>query len=190
MDNNNNNNDLNLQKSDNNNFNPNNFNNNNSFIPNNNFNPNGNGTFNNPHVTPRSDYNQNYQQNYNQNYQQNYNPQYNQQPYYGGPQGPEDPGKGLAIAAMICGIAGLALTWFWGVGLVPSIVGLVLSIISGNKSGSVGLPRSGMATAGLICSAISCGLSALILISCISCIACNGGCALCTYSFSPPSYYY
>lgn len=145
---------------------------------NNNFNPQQpNGSFNNPNVTPQDYQAQNYQSNFDPNFNQN---NFNQPPY-GGPVGPQDPGKGLAIASMVCGIAGLVLAWFSGTGLVPGIVGLILAIMSGNKSQAVGLKRSGMATAGLVCSIISLALSAIMLV----CFICT-----CTALASTPSYYY
>ena len=154
-------------------------------MDNNNFNPQKpNGSFNNPNVTPQDYQAQNYQaQNYDPNFgQNNFNQNnFNQQPNYGGPVGPEDPGKGLAIAAMVCGIAGLVLAWFNGTGLIPSVVGLILAIMSGNRSQAVGLKRSGMATAGLVCSIISLALSAIVLVCWI--------CA-CTAVVSTPYYYY
>ena len=114
----------------------------------------------------------------------NDNNNFNQQPFQGGqgPQGPVDPAKGLAIASMVCGIVGLVLAWFSGTGLIPSVVGLILGIMSGNKSAAVGLPRNGMAKAGLVCSIISCALSALMLVCVI--------CACTAFASVPGSFYY
>ena len=35
--------------------------------------------------------------------------------------------KGKAIAGMACGIASIVLSWVYGAGLIPAIVGLILS---------------------------------------------------------------
>jgi len=34
--------------------------------------------------------------------------------------------KGLSIACMSCGIASLILCWYWGCGLIPAIIALIL----------------------------------------------------------------
>ena len=35
--------------------------------------------------------------------------------------------KGKAIAGMACGIASIVLSWVYGAGLIPAIIGLILS---------------------------------------------------------------
>ena len=107
----------------------------------------------------------------NNQYPQNQSPQ-QYPPQYQPPQGPYDPGRGLGIGSLVCGIIGLVLTWVYGIGLVPSIVGLILGVISGNKSAEAGLPRGGMATAGFVLSIISLALSALVFIACIGLASC------------------
>ena len=37
------------------------------------------------------------------------------------------PSKGKAIAGMACGIASIVLSWAYGAGLIPAIIGLILS---------------------------------------------------------------
>lgn len=134
-------------------------------------------------------YNQNNGQINNQqqdgNYQQNYgapqNGSYNYQQNYGAPQGPmkpKDPGQGFSIAGMVCGIVGLVLCWAYGIGIIPSVVGLVLSVVGRKKSIEAGFNNSGMATAGLVCACISLGLSVLVGLSCAACV----GCSSCTTS--------
>ena len=97
-------------------------------------------------------------------------PQYQQpqyQPQYPN-QNPEDPGKGMGIASMVLGIIGLCTGWCWGVGAILGIIGIVLAIMSGNKSKQVGLKQNGLAIAGLVCSIIA--------------VVCGAGCLICTIS--------
>lgn len=90
----------------------------------------------NPQQYQQPQYQQYPQQSYQQPpYQQ---PQYQPQPQY---PAPEDPGKGMGIASMVLGIIGLCTGWCWGVGAVLGIVGIVLAVISGNKSKQVGLKQ-------------------------------------------------
>lgn len=106
-----------------------------------------------------------------QQYQQSQYPQQSyQQPPYQQPQPqyptPEDPGKGAGIASMILGIVGLCTGWCWGLGAILGIVGIVLAVISGNKSKQAGLNQSGLAVAGLVCSIIA--------------VVSGAGCLICT----------
>lgn len=96
---------------------------------------------------------------------------FQQQPPYQQPQAPFDPGKGMGIASMILGIVGLCTGWLYGVGAILGIVGIVLAVMSRNKSKSVGLPQSGLAVAGLVCSIIA-------VVSGAGCLICT----ICTYS--------
>lgn len=74
--------------------------------------------------------------------------------------------NGMAIAAMVCGIASLVLCWLSFVGLATGIVGLVLSVMARKKvAGS-----NGMVTAGLVCSIIGIVLGGIWTT-----------CAMCTY---------
>jgi len=74
----------------------------------------------------------------------------------------DNPGKGLGIASMILGIAGL-------IPFSPlAIVGLILGIVSKKKSSEVGA-SAGMATAGIICSIIGIIFS-IIITSCVICL--------------------
>lgn len=81
-----------------------------------------------------------YQQYPQQSYQQPpyQQPQYQPQPQY---PAPEDPGRGM---------------------------GIVLAIMSGNKSKQVGLKQNGLAITGLVCSIIA--------------VVCGAGCLICTIS--------
>ena len=91
--------------------------------------------------------------------QQNPAPTY-QQPYYGAPQPTYNyappapvaqPGKGLAIASLVCGIVSLLC--------FPAITG-TLGIIFGGVAKSKGF-HGGMATAGIVCGVI--GVAAWII---------------------------
>lgn len=102
------------------------------------------------------------QQPYTQGYQ---NQPYGQQPYYQGgygygPSQPEQPGKGLGIAGMVCGILSLLLIFvFMPLGIGCGIAGLVMGIIGRKKN-----KKDGMALAGIITSSIGLGLSVLLII--------------------------
>ncbi len=158
-------------------------------MENNNYNS-ENGQFNNQQPNNGTPQDSQYQPPYygtpqNTQYQQPYynapqNGNYNYQPNYGGPQGPrgpKDPGKGFSIAGMVLGIVGLVFCWSFGFGVIPSIVGLVLSVVGRQKSNDAGFYNTGMATAGLVCACISLGLSVLVG---FSCLACAGGCSACS----------
>ena len=95
--------------------------------------------------------------------QQPYTQGYQNQPYYQGGYGqnqPEQPGKGLGIAAMVCGILSLLLIFlFMPLGIGCGIAGLVMGIIGRKKN-----KKDGMALAGIITSSIGIGLSVLLII--------------------------
>jgi hypothetical protein len=76
----------------------------------------------------------------------------------------EDPGKGMAIASLVLGIISLCMPY---AGIATAIVGLVLGIIARKKQQATGMP-TGMAIAGIVCSAISLAFAILITIFCIS----------------------
>ena len=109
---------------------------------------------------------------YNQPQQPQYQPpNYPQPPMY--PQGPvQQPGKGLAVGALVCGIVGLVFVWFGYSALISLIVGIVGIILSVNakKQGFIG----GMNTAGLVMSIISAALGGIVFIACVSIVGCAG----------------
>lgn len=84
------------------------------------------------------------------------------------PMGPEDPGKGLAIGSLVCGIVGIGLAWCFGIGAIVGIVAIILGVISGNKSSAQGFPRNGMAIAGLICGIFATILGAICAVYVVS----------------------
>lgn len=73
------------------------------------------------------------------------------------------PGKGMGIAAMILGIVSLVLFCFWYLAIPCGIVGLILGILSLNKAKAVGM-KNGLATAGIITSAIAIGIAVIIVL--------------------------
>lgn len=109
---------------------------------------------------------------YNQPNQPQYQaPVYPQQPMY--PQAPmQQPGKGLAVGALICGIVALVLSWMGGLlGIAAGVVGIILSI-NAKKKGFIG----GMNTAGLVMSIIGLALGGLLFFACTlpaACLACG-----------------
>lgn len=89
-----------------------------------------------------------------QQWQQPYPTQYPPPYGYGYPQPPKP--SGMSIAGMVLGITSLALC-FLPIGFLPlitAIVGLPLAIIGGNQDRRSGT-KTGMATAGIVCSAIA-----------------------------------
>ena len=66
---------------------------------------------------------------------------------YGEPEVPKTPG--VSIASLVLGIAGILFDCCCGVGFIFGIIGLILAIV-GNKE-----QKSGVGTAGLVCSIIA-----------------------------------
>ena len=65
------------------------------------------------------------------------------------------PGKGLAIAGMVCGIVSLALCML----VVPAILGIVFGGVAKSKG-----YKGGEATAGIVCGAVALGIFVLYII--------------------------
>lgn len=86
-----------------------------------------------------------------------------QQPVYQQPVAPVVPGKGMSITAMILGIISLVFCCAWWISIPCAIVGLILGCIGNSKAKEVGM-KSGMAVAGIACSAIAIGLALLLLL--------------------------
>jgi len=67
--------------------------------------------------------------------------------------------NGLQIAGLVCGILSIVSCWCYGIfGIIFGIVGLVCAIV-GNKKG-----KTGVGTAGLVCSVIGLILSVIALV--------------------------
>lgn len=80
------------------------------------------------------------------------------QPAYNATAGPKN--DGLSIAALVCGISGLATLVLCGIGIVPAILGVIFGVIGKKKVEESGgaLQGRGMALAGAICGAVAIGL--------------------------------
>lgn len=78
--------------------------------------------------------------------------------YYPQNTGPKN--DGMSIAALVCGISGLATLVLCGIGIVPAILGVIFGIIGKKKVETSGgtLQGRGMALAGAICGAVAIGL--------------------------------
>ena len=86
------------------------------------------------------------------------------QPAYYAPVGPKN--DGMSIAALVCGISGLATLVLCGIGIVPAILGVIFGIIGKKKVEQSGgaLQGRGMALAGAICGAVAIGLFLIWLV--------------------------
>ena len=84
--------------------------------------------------------------------------------YYPQATGPKN--DGMSIAALVCGISGLATLVLCGIGIVPAILGVVFGIIGKKKVEQSGgaLQGRGMALAGAICGAVAIGLFLIWLV--------------------------
>jgi len=100
----------------------------------------------------------------------NYAPE--QPPVYGQPYAPQPqyvsveraPSNGCATAGMVLGIVGLPFFWLFA---IPSIIGLILSIVGLARSGRhSSRPGLGLAIAGLVMSGIAILLFVLMYASC------------------------
>lgn len=89
-------------------------------------------------------------------------PQYQAQAPQSQPNAPV-PGKGLGIASMVLGIVSLALFCFLYIAIPCAVVGIILGIVGYNQAKKVNAPK-GMATAGIVCSAIALGILVIALI--------------------------
>lgn len=69
----------------------------------------------------------------------------------------------MVIAGLVLGIAGLALSVVWFIGLPASIVGVVLSALSMRTQS-----RHGMAIAGLVCSIVGVALGFVFMLASLS----------------------
>lgn len=98
--------------------------------------------------------------------QQSYQPPVNYpQPGPEGFQTAPNPQKtnGLAIASLVLGIVGILFCWCYGFGILPSIPGVILGIISLGQIKKNGQGGKGIAIAGLILSILG-GLLSIIMI--------------------------
>lgn len=122
--------------------------------------PNNNSSNDGFNNVPGNDYNNgynNYNNNYNNNnYNNNFNNNYNNN---------SNPNNGTAIAALILGILSIPLSCCYGLGAILAIIGIIFGIVSRKYNGN---KLSGLALAGIICSALGLISSAIVLVGVIS----------------------
>lgn len=72
----------------------------------------------------------------------------------------------LALASMICGIAGLVLMWFCGIGFLPAVAAVVLGFVGRSQINQAGGTSggAGLAMTGIITGCVAIGLSVLFLV--------------------------
>lgn len=93
-------------------------------------------------------------------YQQSaYQPDYQQPAYQPVQPQQKTPAMGLGVTGMVLGIVGIVFCWFLCFGFILSVVGLILSIVAKKKG------CTGVATAGIICSAIGMGIGLIFTIA-------------------------
>ncbi len=120
-----------------------------------------------------------YQQPYQQPmYQQPMNgQQMYQQPMYQQPMNKQpvpNPGKGLSIAGLVCGIISAILAWFGAISIVAlalGIVGIFCAAKGKAKAREVGA-ATGLGTAGLVLSIIGTSIAGIGVLSWALCVAC------------------
>ena len=64
------------------------------------------------------------------------------------------PSNGMAIASLVLGIISIPICCFWGIGLVPGIISIILGVISKPKTGPNSDKLSGVAIGGIVCGII------------------------------------
>ena len=112
-----------------------------------------------PNNTPNYENNQGYNNTY-----------YSQQPTFqnygnnGGIQQPPAPANGMAIASLVLGIVSLAISWCWGIGIIPGIIAIILGLLSRPKTETGSGKLTGAAIAGIICGSIGSVASILLFI--------------------------
>lgn len=97
-----------------------------------------------------------YQDNLNNDQQYQYQPNVDYQSYQN--EAPKSTST-AAVFSLICGILAIILGCCCWIGLIPGIVGIILSVLSKKNN-----EKSGIATAGLICSIIGAAFGAIGLI--------------------------
>ena len=110
---------------------------------------------------------QNFQSN-NQGYS-NDNTYYSQNPtpqFYGANNDYQQPpqSNGMAIASLILGIISIPISCCYGIGLIFGIIAIILGFVSKSKNDPVSGKLSGLALAGIICGAIGCAFSVIMII--------------------------
>ncbi len=87
-------------------------------------------------------------------------------------------GKGLSIAALICGIVSIILAWFYMVNIVAiilGVLGIIFAVIGMKQAKAAGQP-TGLSTAGLVLAIIGLVFASIGFLSCTVCVCASGGC--------------
>ena len=82
------------------------------------------------------------------------------------------PGKGAAIASLVCGIVSV-VCWFFGVTSILSLILGIVGLVLANNSKKAGY-NDGLRTAGFVLSLLGTIFGALIFISCVACLGAAG----------------
>ena len=82
------------------------------------------------------------------------------------------PGKGAAIASLVCGIVSV-VCWFFGVTSILSLILGIVGLVLANNSKKAGY-NDGLRTAGFVLSLLGTIFGALIFISCVACLGATG----------------
>ncbi len=96
-------------------------------------------------------------------------------------------GKGMSVAALVCGILGIVFCWVpvagWVV-LVLSILGIVFGA-NGMKKAKAAGQSQGLAIAGMVCGIVGAVFSLIgaICTTCSLCIACSGASSLSSLAY-------
>ncbi len=86
-------------------------------------------------------------------------------------------GKGLSIAALVCGIVSIILAWFYMVNIAAIIVGVLGIIFAalGMKNSKAAGESTGLATAGLVLAIIGTTFALIGFLSCTVCVCATKG---------------
>ncbi len=88
---------------------------------------------------------------------------------------PQELSKGLAIAAMVLGIIGLALFCVWYISIPCAILAVILGAVARSQAAAGTAGGAGMAKAGLVCGLISLGLVVLFFAGCLAILGLGAG---------------
>ncbi len=86
-------------------------------------------------------------------------------------------GKGLSIAALVCGIVSIILAWFYMINIVAIIAGVlgIVFAVLGMKNSKAAGESTGLATAGLVLAIIGTTFALIGFLSCTVCVCVTKG---------------
>jgi len=79
--------------------------------------------------------------------------------------GPQGPGSGWSITALVLGIAAVVLCWIPFVGIIAAVVALVIGIVAWTRARSGRSSGLGLAIAGTIAAAVALALSIVLTVA-------------------------